>query len=287
MSTSPTPRRTPTRALPAALVAARVAALLLSGCTGGTETSSPSTTPTPTPTEAAAPKPPREGACYRLTVRDAARPSNSSKPVRCSTAHTTLTIAVDRLPRPRHGKTPDVTSPGARKQLNQRCAGEMSRFLGGDLATARLARFQVVWFVPTPDELAAGGRWVRCDLLAFGRAADLMTLPHLRLQGVLDRPVGLQVFGVCGTAAPGAKGFERVACRFRHSWTAISTIPIAGGDRYPGAPKVRRAGDATCADQVNSRTSALKFAYGWEWPTRAQWSAGQRFGYCWAPASLA
>ena len=28
----------------------------------------------------------------------------------------------------------------------------------------------------------------------------------------------------------------------------------------------------------------LEFSYGWEWPTRRQWAAGQRYGYCWAPA---
>ena len=27
----------------------------------------------------------------------------------------------------------------------------------------------------------------------------------------------------------------------------------------------------------------LSFRFGWEWPTREQWRAGQRHGYCWAP----
>jgi hypothetical protein len=25
--------------------------------------------------------------------------------------------------------------------------------------------------------------------------------------------------------------------------------------------------------------------YGWEYPTPAQWRAGQRYGYCWAPST--
>ena len=29
--------------------------------------------------------------------------------------------------------------------------------------------------------------------------------------------------------------------------------------------------------------SPEEFRYGWEWPTRAQWRDGQRYGFCWAP----
>ena len=76
-----------------------------------------------------------------------------------------------------------------------------------------------------------------------------------------------------------------MACALDHSWRAISTIPLAGGRTYPGAARVRRAGDSTCADQVRADAGlVLEFRYGWEWPTRAQWNAGQHYGYCWSPA---
>jgi hypothetical protein len=66
----------------------------------------------------------------------------------------------------------------------------------------------------------------------------------------------------------------------------VSTIPLAGGAHYPGVPAVRQAGDRTCADAVRRRNGlALKFSYGWEWPTAPQWAAGQHYGYCWSPAS--
>jgi hypothetical protein len=163
----------------------------------------------------------------------------------------------------------------------------MRQFVGGDQGDLRRSRLQVVWFAPTAREIADGARWMRCDVLALGHADDLMKLPPIQMRGVLDRATGAETFGLCGTAAPGARGFERVACGLPHSWAAISTIPISQAKRYPGVDQVRAAGDEACKNQVNARTAELKFAYGWEWPTPTQWKAGQHFGYCWAPASLA
>jgi hypothetical protein len=77
-----------------------------------------------------------------------------------------------------------------------------------------------------------------------------------------------------------------VACAVPHAWEAVATIDLPGGVRYPGAARVRTAGDDTCADRVHERSGAvLEFSYGWEWPTRQQWAAGQHFGYCWAPSA--
>jgi len=270
-------------------VLSAVLASLLAGCTGSEEpvdepeaATSTSESPSAEPVDTS---PPRVGACYRLTLRDAARPTSAAEPVPCTGARTTRTIAVAKLGTGR--RTPDVESRQVRDRLTQQCTRTMTTFLGGTTNTQRLSRFQAVWFTPNEEQLAAGADWVRCDVLAFGRGDDLMLLPRLRLEGILNRPTGLEVFGLCGTAAPGASGFERVACRFRHSWVAISTLPIAGGERYPGEQRVRAAGDQTCSDQVNSRSSDLEFDYGWEWPTAEQWRAGQRYGFCWAPASLA
>lgn len=280
------------RRLLTALATLLVAVLALSGCAAGNSADEPASESSPgassSTTEAAVkvPKAPRNGACYRLDVRDAAKSASTADPVPCTKPHTTKTIHVGRLGA--EGKVaPDFRNASVRDRLTATCNREAHAFLGGDLADRRLSRLQVVWFAPTQQELAEGARWMRCDVLALGRSDSLMTLPRLKMQGVLDRAAGADTFGLCGTASPGTRGFERVACGLRHSWAAISTIPISDAKRYPGVAKVRAAGDQACSDQVNARTSELKFAYGWEWPTLAQWKAGQRFGYCWAPASLA
>lgn len=282
----------PHRSVLQLLLATVLGSLVLAGCSSSDpaadEPSATPSSPSASTSSVAEEKPeaPRLGACYDLSIRQAAQTASTEEPVPCTQRHTMKTLHVGKLGA--EGKVrPNVENPAVRDRLTRTCNRELAQFVGGDPATRRLSRLQVVWFAPTQDELAQGADWVRCDVLAFSRSNDLMALPALKLRGVLDRPVGLDTFGLCGTAAPGDRAFERVACSLRHSWAAISTIPIAGGARYPGTAKVRAAGDEACKDQVNGRTSELKFEYGWEWPTADQWKAGQHYGFCWAPASLA
>lgn len=271
------------------LAALSVLGLLLAGCTSPESEREPASDGSPTPpadvTAAAVPPAPKAGACYRLTLAEATRATNEDTPVPCRSAHTARTVHVGRLNLVVNGHLLAVDSARARSQLATTCPRRLAAYLGGDAQDRALSRFQVVWFSPTLDQAAQGARWFRCDVVVFGRGGRLMALPRRgSLQGVLDRD-GLARFGLCGTARPGNPGFERVACGLRHSWVAISTIPLEGGRRYPGAARVRQAGDAACADQVRERAGfPLEFTYGWEWPTRRQWDSGQRFGFCWAPA---
>lgn len=230
---------------------------------------------------------PRNGACYRLSFSDATRPTNGKPAVSCRGDHTAVTFFVGRLDLVVGGHALGVDSNRARNQVASTCTAKLPAYLGGSAEDRRLSRFQVIWFSPTLRQSDAGADWFRCDLVAVGTGEQLMRLPHgSTLRHVLDRSQALAAFGLCGTAQPGAAGFERVPCAARHSWVAVSTIPLAGGSRYPGVPAVRRAGDRTCADVVRRRENlALRFQYGWEWPTPAQWAAGQHYGYCWAPSS--
>ena len=184
------------------------------------------------------------------------------------------------------GRRVSVDSPAAQRQPAGICPGELQRYVGGTIDVRRRSRFEVVWFTPTLDEAQAEARWFRCDAVAVADDDRLLRLPlGNQLRGVLDRPGALATYGLCGTAQPGTRSFRRVACALPHRWEAVSTIGLAGGDRYPGTARVRSAGDQTCADRVRARSGlSLEFSYGWEWPTGAQWAAGQRYGYCWAPS---
>lgn len=290
-----------------ALLPALAVTLALSGCTTGspatedaaaspsasTSTGGPSdagsasatdaATPTRDPAPVVPPPPPR-AACYRLTGAQLTRPTNDSNQVPCSRRHTARTIHVGRLDLEVRGRTVAVDSPAVQEQLAEVCPRRLAAYVGGTRRTRDLSRLAAVWFSPTLEQADAGARWFRCDLVAFDRGAALLALPGARrLKGVLDRAGSLDTYGLCGTAAPGARGFQRVACARRHSWRAIDTLALEGR-RYPGVRRARRAGDAACKTEARARASnALKFRYGWEWPTAAQWRAGQRFGYCWAP----
>ena len=50
------------------------------------------------------------------------------------------------------------------------------------------------------------------------------------------------------------------------------------------AKDVTASGDASCKNVAAQRANgALQYTWSFEWPTRAQWAAGQRYGYCWVP----
>ncbi|QNN53336.1 septum formation family protein [Nocardioides mesophilus] len=287
------------------VLASLVAAVLLAGCTSSsgpsgsgstaagapsdvTSTSSDGTSPgsgssSPAAGETPPPAPP-DGACYRLTFAQAAEPSDDSSPVPCSGKHDTQTFYVGSFDTVVEGHSVAVDSDHVQQQIESTCREELARFLGGTTEARRLSRLTDVWFAPTLEQGDQGARWFRCDVVALASEGGLASLPPpRRLRGVLDGG-GATPYGLCGTAAPGDKGFERVICSKPHRWRAIGTIPLADAAGYPGRSKVSAAGDAPCKELARSRAGdPLTFEYGWEWPTRDQWEAGRRYGYCWAP----
>ena len=244
-------------------------------------TSPPSTRRASLPPEAA---PPVDGACYRLGFEQATEPTNDARPVPCGERHTARTYVVGRLDTVVDGHLLAVDSRLAQEQVRAACPRRLASFVGGTPRERRLSRLRPVWFSPTIAQSDLGASWFRCDVVALGRDSTLVPLPP-RLRGILDRPGGLDRVGLCGTAAPGTRGFERTICSRPHSWRALTTIDIDGPERYPGRSAVRRAGEERCRELVRRASgSPEEFRYGWEWPTREQWAEGQRYGYCWAPA---
>lgn len=275
-------------------VVAIVGALALCSCTledgrrgdnpaAGTR-SVDSSAPAPPGTDRAAARP-RKGACYRLRFDEATAPTSERQQVPCTERHTAQTFHVGTLDTVVDGHLLAVDSDVAQEQVQRTCPRQLARFVGGSPRTRSLARLKAVWFSPTISQSDQGASWFRCDVVALDRGSTLAPLPAPgRLRGILDRPRALDQVGLCGTAAPGARGFERVICARPHAWKALTTIRLAAGSTYPGAVAVRRAGEARCRAHARRELGEPdRFRFGWEWPTRAQWRAGQRFGYCWAP----
>jgi hypothetical protein len=258
---------------PAASTSASTTATTGASSGPATSAASPATPP---------PAPPR-AACYRLSTADLTRPANDASPVPCRSRHTARTIFVGRL---RGAAASPAAGDAVTRQLSTTCPSRLAQFLGGSARTRDLTRFEVVWFSPTQADTEAGAAWFRCDVVAFARGDHLLALPRKdSLAKVLTRKGALDTYGLCGTAAPGARGFTRVVCGQRHSWRALDTIILSGGRAYPGTAKVRKAGESVCKARARAvATDTLRFTYGWEWPTRQQWRAGQHFGYCWAPS---
>lgn len=275
-----------------------VAALLVAGCTStGPDASDGAPTPavSGSPGAGASPSPepdppaadvPEAGLCYRLGYEEAVAPTTRSRPVDCDARHDAQTVHVGRMDTFVDGHALAVDSDHVQRQVSRACRRELARAVGGSAEDRALSRFEVVWFGPTIEESDEGARWFRCDVVALATSGRLAALPPPgRLRGILEDASGRAAYGLCGTAAPGTRGFERVICSRKHAWRAVATIPLSGGAAYPGARAVRADGDRACADRVRAEAAdPLDFEYGWEWPTRAQWRDGQRYGLCWAPA---
>jgi hypothetical protein len=278
----PVSRRTSTLA-----VCALAGLLTVAGCSGDKPDAAPTSAPTSAPTTArttapAPPAAPPQHACYDLDLDEATAPTSTSAPVPCSDAHTATTIRVDTISPILDGHLLAVDSDTVQQQIANRCRGRLAAYLGGDEETQRLSRLTVVWFSPSLAQSDRGAVWFRCDLVALAGHDQLAPLPRktrglLAGDGVLDR------YGTCGTSSPAASHFQRVICSAPHAWRARATIDLPKGSKYLGKAPGADA-DAACRDiEARLASDILKLKWSFEWPTRAQWDAGQRYGYCWTP----
>ncbi len=272
--------------------ASAIAAVLLlaGGCSGDDatpstpETLSPTPSPTPAPPapptadEAAAPE---SGGCHRLSFDEALAPTSGTGAVKCTKAHTAETYAVGRVVNLVDGHLLAIDSDRVQDQVATTCPDALSEAVGGSRDDVRLSMLRAVWFTPTVEESDAGADWYRCDVVALA-GAESLTQVRGSLGKVLATPEGRATYGMCGTAGPDDKAFERVPCGEQHSWRAFSVIELPEGD-YPGRDAVSTAG-APCQDAAAAiAEDALDYEWGFEGPDRAQWDAGQTFVRCWAP----
>jgi len=204
-------------------------------------------------------------------------------PVPCARKHTAITFRVGELTSVVDGHLLSVDSDGVQAQVAAECPRAFAEFVGGTVEDRRLSMLRPAWFTPSLGESDAGANWYRCDVVAL--AADERLAPLTgRLAGALGRAEARDRYAMCGTAEPGTASFRRVICSADHSWRALSTVDLPGR-RYPGVDRVRAAGQETCKDAANAvAEDPLNYRWGYEWPTREQWAAGQHYGICWAPA---
>jgi hypothetical protein len=254
--------------------------VILAACSSDQPTAKESSA-TPT-TAAPAPVAPPRHACYDLDFAEAGKATSDVAPVPCTARHTAVTIQVGTIRPVLDGHLLAVDSDSVQRQIASRCRARFAAHVGGTEETRRLSRLTVVWFSPSLAESDRGALWFRCDLIALAGHDQLAALPG-STRDALAAPDALDRYGTCGTASPAAPRFVRVICSTRHSWRARATIDLPAHAKYLG--KVAgAAAESTCHD-IDARLAAdiLKLRWSFEWPTREQWDAGQRFGYCWTP----
>jgi hypothetical protein len=259
------------------------ALLALTGCGGGSDEPNPPPSSAPPPVASAAPTPAASG-CHVLTYDQAlaATLPEQEKTVPCTRQHTSQTYAVGELDTAVDGHLLAVDSDRVRAQLAQRCPAALGAYLGGDGDKLRLSVLRATWFRPTVDEAAHGADWYRCDVIALAGDGELASLTT-SLRGILSSSHAGD-WALCGTAQPGAAGFQRVPCGQRHTWKALATVALPQGG-YPGEAAVKNAGDGPCKTAGRAAASdALNYQWAYEWPTAEQWRTGQQYGICWAPS---
>ena len=269
-----------------------VAALALAACSSGDkkepaadETSSaPPTTPAVAPPP---PPPPNKDACYRLSYDEAVAPTSDDTPVPCTKPHTSQTFSVGQLDLVSNGHLLRVDADAVQKKVAHRCPDQLAAYVGATEQQLRLSLLRPVWFTPTVEQSDAGAEWYRCDVIAVTGDKQVAKIDQ-NLAGALKQPAGRAEFAMCGTAQPGTAAFRRVLCREDHTWKAISVIDLADQagkhGSWPGEKVVQAAGQDACQAAARAIASdALDYEWGYEWPTKDQWEAGQDYGRCWSP----
>ncbi|WP_134766160.1 septum formation family protein [Nocardioides sp. 1609] len=286
-----TDRRTHRTRTAGTLAAVLVAGLGLTGCTSDDEPDDtvPTSTPTPTPTappRATAAPIPADDSCYRLTYEEAVSPTAEIEPVACRGSHTSETFAVGRIDNVVDGHLLAVDSQRVQDQVAASCPAALGDVVGGTVEDLRLSMLRAVWFTPSLDQAEAGASWYRCDVVALA-GRDRLASVRGSLAGVLDDEEGRDRYGMCGTASPAAKGFERVPCSAEHSWRAFEVVdldPGDGPDGYPGRTAVTAAGEGPCEDAAAGvAEDSLDYEWAFEGPDPEQWAAGQTYIRCWSP----
>lgn len=277
----------------ARVVAAVTAVLALAGgCTS--ESPDPKPAPGAPAGEAASapppPEPPKRGSCHRLTYDEALAPTDDEKATKCAKPHTSQTYTVGKLATARDGHLLAVDSAAVQAQVAERCPAVLGPYVGATAEQLRLTMLRAVWFTPSVEQSDAGANWFRCDVIALA-GEDRLARVTGTLENALASPDGRSSYAMCGTAEPGTPGFQRVLCRDAHSWRAIRSVTLKGegpDGSYPGVAAVREAGASPCAEAARQiAADALDYEWGYEWPTREQWVAGQTYGRCWAPVETA
>jgi hypothetical protein len=272
------------RLMRACLAAALAVLVLLTSCSGDEEPQADpdASVPSPLPSATEVPQP-KEGACYQLSFDAALAYTSDARPRDCRRKHTSVTYAVGDLDTVVGGHLVAVDSRRVKEQVAETCPDLLGEYVGGSLTQQRLSMLRAVWFTPTVEESDAGASWYRCDVIAVAGSGQLATLDG-DLKGELSTPDGRVRWGMCSTAAPGSRDFQRVLCSGPHSWRAIGVVTFESDD-YPGVGAAEARGQEQCENAGNANADdPLDFQWGYEWPTAAQWDAGTTYGLCWVPS---
>jgi hypothetical protein len=277
----------------AALAGLAAAAVVLSACGGGGTTTSPEAdtraskpaTDPPTTHAVAPPPAPAVGDCRELSYSDISLYSNDAKPADCKKPHTDFTFAVEQLPDDVAFDGVKIENDAVQSAAASACQNDFVGYIGGGTDDRALTRLTVTYFVPDQAGFDAGAHWVRCDIVALQSDNSLADLPK-KLEGFLDGD-DTGDYDVCSRGDPSDSASNLVMCTQDHTYRAVAAIRLGDSTApYPGEQTTLTQGKQQCSDMIASLLGVGGgFTFSWTYPSASDWSAGQRFGYCWNQTS--
>jgi hypothetical protein len=255
------------------LVAPLALALALAGCGEAPQGSNID------PDQLDAVEAPSLGACRFLTPEDVALPSNATRTVECSEAHTAETYAVGQLP----DSFDDADYEDAKlgEFAYATCGEKFEAFLGADQSLVMRTVVSWAWFRPSEKAWDEGARWYRCDVVGGGEdSKEYVELPATS-KGLLLKQEDEWLVCVDGDTVAGT---PRIPCSEDHTWRAVTTIKLGEEeDAYPGDRVVEVTTRDYCSDSVGAWLGyPVDYDFAYTWFHEAEWEAGNRRSVCWA-----
>jgi hypothetical protein len=197
---------------------------------------------------------PVAGSCYAYPAGQLRERSDPSAPVSCAGPHTAQAIAVIAV-------DPSVPVGKAARRYLPQCYAAMRQALGGDPARIARTAYGITLFGPDAAQLAAGARWLRCDLvLPGGRRLEQLPTPLLAQRGRIPASV---------ERCASKRGTQATVCSRPHTQRAGRAV-VVKGSRWPGRVGFQR--------RVRCGAGATL-----SYPGKVQWKAGLRAAVCLVP----
>jgi hypothetical protein len=208
---------------------------------------------------------PAVGECRNYDFATALGKTAQTPLVACSARHTAKTFDVVQIPVAMSWSTPlgDIADAAYDK-----CLDAFVHTVGGTDLKRRMTRYGMSLYFPTLAQRDHGARWVRCDVVVWGKSA---LVPLRNTTPLL--PSGKPPYAVT-KCLTGTKRYY-TACAFVHSYRVTGGFQLTG-TTYPGDAAVKRAAERRCPQFITTHY------YVWEGPDRDRWRAGNHAVLCYS-----
>jgi hypothetical protein len=251
-------------------------ALLASGCTGQRAeerqveaAESASTVAAPELTGL-----PSRGTCWQVAPEHLVPDHwfDDSPRVSCAEEHSTQTAAAVSVPEP---------TVAMAKRVGDDCWDYARKFIGVD--EDHWIPWQVLVFLPSRQQVAAGASWVRCDVGIPAYTTGLRQLSVSRsVESAALEPPG-DLWGCLRRSPLDASRQSWHECGVEHRYEATGTLSVVRGlDGYPSRAQRERQGAPQCRQDLTPDQRARRLAALAAWDPPGGLADGQLFGSCWA-----